>query len=290
VISELDADWAAAVEAWGSMNAERRPAELGDDDDYHLYQTLVGAWPIGLAADDAEGLAAFHDRVVQWREKSLREAKLRTSWAAPDEAYEAASRAWLRTLFDPTVSADFLASLIRFVNRIAGAGAVNGVVQAALRCAWPGVPDLYQGAELWDLSLVDPDNRRPVDFELRARLLAVDAGDWASGAIKLQVIAELLAHRRRDPALFTAGALEPLPARGPRADHVLAFRRTLSGRRIDLAVLLQVGQAIETFGQLPLPAWWADTEVRIGDGWRPASTLFAAAPVAVLAHSENTSS
>jgi (1->4)-alpha-D-glucan 1-alpha-D-glucosylmutase len=290
VISELDADWAAAVDAWGAMNAERRPADLGDADDYHLYQTLVGAWPIGLAPDDAEGLAAFHDRVVQWREKSLREAKLHTSWAAPDEAFEAASQAWLRTLFDPAASADFLVSLTRFVDRIAGAGAVNGVVQAALRCAWPGVPDLYQGAELWDLSLVDPDNRRPVDFDRRERLLAEAANDWASGAIKLRVIADLLAHRRRDPALFTTGALAALPTRGSRADHVLAFRRTLPGRHVDVAVLLQMGRAVEAFGVLPSTDWWADTEVEIAGGWRPAATLFAAAPVAVLARSENTSS
>jgi (1->4)-alpha-D-glucan 1-alpha-D-glucosylmutase len=152
------------------------------------------------------------------------------------------------------------------------------------------VPDLYQGAELWDLSLVDPDNRRPVDFGRREQLLAEGVDDWASGAVKLRVIADLLARRRRDPALFTIGALEPLATRGLRADHVLAFRRALDGRRIEVAAMLHVAGAVRTFGRLPAAEWWDDTEVETGEGWRPATTLFATFPVAVFAHHENTSS
>jgi (1->4)-alpha-D-glucan 1-alpha-D-glucosylmutase len=279
VISELDEDWRAAVETWTAMNAPRRPAELADDDDYHLYQTLVGAWPIGLTTADAQGLAAFRARVGGWREKSLREAKLRTSWAAPDAAYEAASQAWLDTLLDPAASGDFLASLTGFVERIAGPGAINGMVQAALRCAWPGVPDLYQGAELWDLSLVDPDNRRPVDFDRREFLLDKDAADWASGATKLFVIRSLLARRRADPALFREGALEPLAVRGARSAHVLAFRRTLGERRLDMAVMLHVAPAVRALGELPAAAWWAGTAIETATGWRPAAALFATSPV-----------
>jgi (1->4)-alpha-D-glucan 1-alpha-D-glucosylmutase len=280
VISERSDAWRRAVEDWTETNAERRPAELADDDDYQLYQTLVGAWPMDLAPDDAEALAAFRERIAAWRLKSLREAKLRSSWAAPDEAYEAASQAWIATLLDPEASHAFLQSLALFVRRIAGAGAINGVVQAALRCAWPGVPDLYQGAELWDLSLVDPDNRRPVDFALRRRLLEGDAADWASGAAKLAVIADLLHRRRADPALFREGGLEALPVRGARAAHVLAFRRRLDARAVDLAVVLQAA-AVERLGALPAPAWWADTAVEVAGGWRPAAALFAASPVFV---------
>lgn len=279
VISELPQAWAEAVERWNALNAPRRPPEVTDDDDYHLYQTLVGAWPVGLAPDDAEGLAAFRQRLAAWREKSLREAKLRTSWAAPDALFEAAAQGWLATLTDPAVSAVFLSDLAGFAGRIAGAGAVNGVVQAALRCAWPGVPDLYQGAELWDLSLVDPDNRRPVDFALRARLLDQDAADWPSGAVKLATVRALLLRRRADPALFRSGTLEPLPVRGARARHVLAFERALDGRRAQLAVMLQVAEPVHRLGQPPAADWWKDTEVLMGGDWRSAASVFAASPV-----------
>ncbi len=281
VISELSEAWAEAVETWNQINASQRPALLEGDDDYHLYQTLVGAWPVGLAADDAPGLTAFQARIAAWREKSLREAKLRTSWAAPDEAFEAASQAWLRTLLDPMASPDFLRSVSAFVGRIAGAGAINGVVQAALRCAWPGVPDLYQGAELWDLSLVDPDNRRPVDFEAREQLLADHAAHWPDGSVKLAMIAAFLAERRRDPNLFRQGALAALPVSGAKAAHVLAFSRSLDGRRIDIAVMLQVADAVGALGHLPPADWWGDTEVEFGGRWRRAAAVFAASPVAV---------
>ena len=285
VISELSGAWAEAVETWSRINAPKRPSLMEGDDDYHLYQTLVGAWPIGLTVDDAAGLTAFYDRVAAWREKSLREAKLRTSWAAPDEAFEAASQAWLQTLLSPQASPDFLRSLAAFGARIAGAGAINGVVQAALRCAWPGVPDLYQGAELWDLSLVDPDNRRPVDFDARARLLADGASDWRSGAAKLSVIAALLESRRRDSSLFLRGALKPLPVNGARAAHVLAFSRSLDDRRIDIAVMLHVAEAVHEMGKLPPTDWWDDTEVAIDGHWRRAADLFTTSPVATFAPS-----
>jgi (1->4)-alpha-D-glucan 1-alpha-D-glucosylmutase len=279
VISELDEEWRANVEDWVRLNAPRRPPELADDDDYHLYQTLVGAWPTGLGPDDTAGLAAFRERIASWREISLREAKLRTSWSAPDEAYEAAEQAWLAVLFDPACSGPFLDGLSRFAARIAGPGAINGVVQAALRCAWPGVPDLYQGAELWELSLVDPDNRRPVDFELRERLLADGARDWASGAVKLAVIHDLLVHRREDPELFRRGALASLAVRGRRSAHVLAFARTLGKRRFEMAVMLHVAGSVQALGALPPGRWWGDTEIETVGGWRAAADLFAAAPV-----------
>jgi (1->4)-alpha-D-glucan 1-alpha-D-glucosylmutase len=282
VISELGDLWGRAVERWSGLNAPRRPAELTDDDDYHLYQTLVGAWPIGLSSDDSAGLADFHGRLAAWREKSLREAKLNSSWAAPDDAYEAASQTWLRSLLDPDASRDFLSSLAIFVDRLAGPGAINGLVQAALRCVWPGVPDLYQGAELWDLTLVDPDNRRPVDFDLREAVLDQGAEDWTSGAVKLSLIAKLLSLRRAEPDLFREGDLTRLPVRGERADHILAFRRALGDRSIDAAVMLQVASAVDGLGQMPSPTWWKETQVEIGGVWRPAMDLFHASPMAIL--------
>jgi (1->4)-alpha-D-glucan 1-alpha-D-glucosylmutase len=279
VLSELAELWRDTVRHWFDLTASARPAAIAADDAYMLFQTLVGAWPLELDVTDAAGLAAFRDRVAGWREKSLREAKLRSSWAAPDAAYEAACGGWLACLLDPAQSAAFLQSLGLFVSRVAGAGAVNGVVQAALRSAWPGVPDLYQGAELWDLSLVDPDNRRPVDFARRMVLLEGGSQDWADGSAKLAVIAKLLAWRRADPALFSTGAVEALAVRGARRAHVLAFQRRADDRSLLVAVMLRVAGPVAVLGALPAENWWADTEVRLGAEWVSAASLFAAGPV-----------
>ena len=280
VLSELPGEWRAAVEHWFAIAGDEAVAP---DDAYATFQTLVGAWPLTLAADDRDGLNAFTDRIVAWREKALREAKLRSSWAAPDVDYEAANRRWLKHLLDPERSQDFLESMTRFVARIAPAGAINGLVQAAIRCTWPGVPDLYQGDELWDFSLVDPDNRRPVDYDLRARLLAEGARDWTSGAVKQALIGRLLALRHHDPALFTHGAVAPLPTRGAKAAHVLAFDRRLDGWRVTVAVILQAASANFRLGETPGAAWWSDTAVEIAGAWRPAADLFDAEPVHVEA-------
>ncbi len=279
VLSELPEIWRDTVRQWLTMTAGTRPDIIATDDAYTLFQTLVGAWPFELRADDADGLSAFGARVAGWREKSLREAKMRSSWAAPDEEYEKANLEWLETLLDSNQSSDFLQSVAAFVARVASAGAINGVVQAALRCAWPGVPDLYQGAELWDFSLVDPDNRRPVDYTLRSRLLHQVTPDWVSGGAKQAVIARFLALRRADPDLFRDGDVETLEVRGARAGHVLAFRRRLGDRGVSVAVMLRVAQAAHTLGQMPDAAWWGDTVVATGQGWRNAAGMFAGGAV-----------
>jgi len=280
VVSELPDAWRAAVDEWFGLAGDDR---IAPEDAYALFQTLVGAWPLSLQADDRAGLSAFADRLAGWREKSLREAKQRSSWAVPDADYESLNQTWLRRLLDPDRSAAFLGSLIRFVARIAPAGAVNSLVQTTLRCTWPGVPDLYQGCELWDFSLVDPDNRRPVDYAERASSLADGSADWASGAVKQALVARLLALRRTDPILFTSGALEPLSARGARQAHVLAFDRTMDGRRLTVATILHAASGIHTLGLMPDAAWWAGTEVQLSCGWRPAASLFATTPVFVRA-------
>jgi (1->4)-alpha-D-glucan 1-alpha-D-glucosylmutase len=277
VLSELPDIWRHVVGQWMAATAETRPECIAADDAYTLFQTLAGAWPLELAPDDSDGLSAFCERVAGWRQKSLREAKMRSSWAAPDEDYEAANLTWLNSLLNPLESAPFLQSLHAFVARIASAGAVNGVVQAALRCAWPGVPDTYQGSELWDFSLVDPDNRRPVDYEVRKVLLREGAADWPSGAAKQAVIAGLLALRRDDPALFHEGAVKPISATGKRAHHILAFRRQLQGRAVLVAVVLLVAQAMRALGDMPDAGWWDDTTLQ----GAPAHDCFATSPVYV---------
>jgi (1->4)-alpha-D-glucan 1-alpha-D-glucosylmutase len=235
--------WADTVGQWRARNATLRV--MVDDapapspaDEYMLYQTLVGAWPPGLAPDDARGLDAFLERVAQWQRKALREAKRRSRWSRPNEPYEDACERFLAALLAP--GNDFASALHAFVQRIAAAGAANGLLQATLRLTTPGVPDIYQGTEYWDFSLVDPDNRRPVDFGARRASLAAGASwdavlrDWRRGPLKQRVLHELLQLRARQPALFARGAYHPLvvEADGQPCRPLLAFERRLDGASV----------------------------------------------------------
>jgi (1->4)-alpha-D-glucan 1-alpha-D-glucosylmutase len=279
VISELPDIWREAVLRWMELTSSTRPKSIASDDAYTLFQTLAGCWPLTLDPSDVESLEQFAERIALWRRKSLREAKQRSSWAAPDKGYEESNAEWLHALLRPGESPEFLDSMAKFVARIAPAGAINAIVQAALRCLWPGIPDLYQGSELWDLSLVDPDNRRPVDYGKRQSLLDEQARDWRSGAVKQAVIERLLQWRRANPHLFTRGALESLPTRGKKSRHVLAFRRHAPDCAADVAVMLHVAGPVLAFGNLPSKAWWEDTAVQIGGVWQEAAELFDRTPV-----------
>ena len=236
-LSELPAQWEDTVREWFTLNAQHRTAAVATGDEYQLYQTLVGAWPFTLAADDREAIAAFTERILGWREKSLREAKLVTSWTAPNETVEAAHAAFVRDILDP--SHGFGRRLAAFVDWLAPAAVLNSLVACVLRYTLPGVPDLYQGAELWDLSLVDPDNRRSVDFHLRQTLLenAHDPiehmRDWRSGRVKLALIARLLSLRAENPELFQGGDYTPLDTGD---NHVVAFLRAAGESRLLVAV------------------------------------------------------
>jgi (1->4)-alpha-D-glucan 1-alpha-D-glucosylmutase len=299
VLSEIPDEWEAALNRWMRLNAIIRKAEApAPADEIMLYQTLVAAWPLGLAADDAPGIAAFAARVAAWQVKSLREAKLFSEWAAPDEDYEAACQAFLRGTLD--ASRPLLAEIIGFAERLGPPGAVNGLAQALLRCTAPGVPDLYQGSEFWDQSLVDPDNRRPVDFAARAAALARRTApaalrdDWRGGEIKQAVIARTLAFRKEWPEIFAKGDYRRLQAHGPAAAHLLAFARRWQGRTVVVAVTRLAAR----FTSLPAPAgFWAETSLRLPpggfadvlgggaalDGLVPAASLFGQLPVALLA-------
>lgn len=186
---------------------------------------------MNLAITDQAGLAAFSKRIVAWQQKSLREAKLRTDWAAPDEAYERVADGFVAWLFTPPSA--LLKEIADFAQRIAAAGAANGLAQALIKLTAPGVPDLYQGTDYWDLSLVDPDNRSPVDFAARQQSLAAPWGGgaehWRDGRVKQHVIARALALRKENRELFDRGEYVPLRAEGPLAAHILAFARTLRG-------------------------------------------------------------
>ncbi|MEH3159302.1 MAG: malto-oligosyltrehalose synthase [Sphingomonas taxi] len=222
VLSTIPDQWRARVEAWETLSWEW-DHEVSGGDRYMLLQTIVGAWP-------AEGATpAFAERVKAWQQKALREAKLRSSWEAPDEAYEAAAAAladaWLG-------DARFVADVAAFVATIAPAAEANTQVQTLLRYTLPGVPDLYQGTEFADLSLVDPDNRRPVDYA--ARMAALDD---RHASPKFHLIAALLDLRRRHPALFAEGDYRPATVEG--SDRILAFTRHHAGQTLAVAALVR---------------------------------------------------
>ncbi|MGU3315374.1 malto-oligosyltrehalose synthase [Sphingomonas sp. M6A6_1c] len=246
VLSTIPDAWRARVEAWEALSWGW-DHDVDGGDRYMLLQTIVGAWPAEGAAGD------FADRLKAWQQKALREAKLRSSWEAPDEDYEAAAAALIDAyLADPRFAADVTA----FVAEIEPAARANTLVQTLLRYTLPGVPDLYQGTELADLSLVDPDNRRPVDYAERAALLGSD-----SAPAKLRLIADLLARRRADPALFADGDYRPATVEG--SDRILAFTRSAGGRSLHVAALVR-GTAVP------------DATIRFADGsTRSAADAFA---------------
>jgi (1->4)-alpha-D-glucan 1-alpha-D-glucosylmutase len=280
VLSECPQDWERLVLRWRSLNAALRgPAGApGAGDEAMLYQMLAGAWPVALAPSDATGLAAFRDRIWRWQEKALHEAKLATDWIAPDTAHEAACKSFLEALLDPAVSQQFLGELHGFVARIDPPGKLNGLVQTLLKCTVPGVPDLYQGAEYWDLSLVDPDNRRPVDFASRAasldRVRATPLADllptWQDGVVKQALIARLLACRAAAPRLFAQGDYRPLPVRGPQAARVLAFERRLGAQRLLVVATRWPAGTAQAGGAAG--GVWRETQLVLEDGggapWR----------------------
>ncbi|GAC1342325.1 MAG: malto-oligosyltrehalose synthase [Acetobacteraceae bacterium] len=270
VLSEIPAKWDGALQRWLRLNAPLRRDLDGPApdpaDEIMLYQTLVAAWPLALEPTDAAGLKAFEERVAAWQEKALREAKRHSSWAAPNADYEGACRAFLTGCLDP--ARPVAAELAAFVARIAPHGAVNSLAQTLLRLASPGVPDLYQGTEFWDFSLVDPDNRRPVDFAARGQALAAAQdppallAHWRDGRVKQAVIARALAFRARAPNLFTVGAYAPVRAEGPGADHLFAFVRIHEGRAaVAVGTRLSASLALEATGPVVKPAYWQETRL-----------------------------
>jgi (1->4)-alpha-D-glucan 1-alpha-D-glucosylmutase len=243
VLSERAADWELRTIRWSALNRFRRH-EAGESTapspihEYLIYQTLIGAWP--TEAMDEDTFAHFRSRMREAVLKSMRESKSMTSWNNPNPDYEAASLDFLDKILDDTKPSPFLEDFRGFVAQLAPLGMMNGLSQTVLKMTAPGIPDLYQGAELWDFSLVDPDNRRPVDFPVRDKLLAalavLERGSrreayrhmletWQDGRIKLALLVPLLKLRKEERTLFLDGSYEPLEIEGPKADHALAFLR-----------------------------------------------------------------
>jgi len=306
VLSELPREWGARLRAWHRLNRRHRTVVDGrpapdPNEEYYLYQTLLGAWPLG-SLDDAE-YSVFVERIQAHMFKALREAKVHTSWVSPNPAYDAAMRRFVAALLDraepprptpgplrrlvATLVAEsganpFLADFRAFQARIAGAGIYNSLAVTLVKLAAPGVPDIYQGTETWDLSLVDPDNRRPVDYARLRRDLdglrsaVAETGDLAGlaralmttkedGRIKLYLVHRALEHRRRWARLYGEGAYVPLAPTGSRAEHVIAF-----GRRLERDAVIAVAPRFLARLHLPSPPVgpvWAGTWLALPDGW-----------------------
>lgn len=288
VLSEIPTEWRAISDLWLDLNASIRPGGLHAGDEYCFYQMLVGAWP--LKDVSAQEKDEFADRMVGWWIKSLREAKLRTNWTAPNESYERLAESFVRSLLDRSISAPFLASIGGFVDRIAAAGAVKGLAQLVLQCTAPGIPDTYQGAEFWDFSGVDPDNRRRVDFEARkaarssADEIPVLAASWRDGRLKQAILSALLRARRELPELFLSGSYIPLEITGHRRDCLIAFARRHGDRALVCVVPIRARAVLGLGSLAPAAEWRGDTAVRLPPskgGWSP---LWGTAPTSDLLH------
>ncbi|BAL24936.1 malto-oligosyltrehalose synthase [Azoarcus sp. KH32C] len=286
VLSEMPGPWRLALRRWRRIN-ERRKVRVNDapapssNDEYLLYQTLLGIWP--LAAPDEPALAELADRVEAFMLKAAREAKLHTSWMNPEPAYEAALSTFVRRLFGADGADAFLADFLPFQALVARFGILNSLNMLLVKLTAPGVPDIYQGCERWNFSLVDPDNRRAVDFETASRQLGSLRRDFPEGAppaslramleapedgrLKLYLLWRTLAVRKRFEHTFRFGRYVPLDVEGPAAGHVLAFARVLGKERIVvIATRLHFGL---THGNAALAAaqeTWAGTFVTLP--WR----------------------
>ncbi|GAA4330128.1 malto-oligosyltrehalose synthase [Flaviaesturariibacter amylovorans] len=265
VLSSLSEEWLAAVTAW---EADRGTTDAPDANDaYFLYQTLIASYPLR-----AEDRAGYEERIAEYLQKALREAKLHSNWTAPNEAYEAAAKSYASRLLAP--ESPFQKGFAPLYEKVADLGIVHSLAQVLLKFTAPGVPDVYQGCEWWDESLVDPDNRRPVDYDARKAWLqevmnvpAVGgvADLWKErrdGRIKLWLTHQLLQLRAASPDLFQQGAYLPLQAEGTYKDNVFAFARRHGGTALIVVVplcpaaLVSGAEALATFD-------WKDTAIQL---------------------------
>jgi (1->4)-alpha-D-glucan 1-alpha-D-glucosylmutase len=274
VLSEFAAEWKNALVRWlevsnphcATIDGAAAPTK---GDRAILFQTLVGAWPMTLTDTDKAGLASFAVRIAAWQQKALREAKLHTDWSAPNDAYESAAASFVDWLLSG--SADLLKEVGDFARRLSPAGAVNGLAQMLIKLTAPGVCDIYQGREYWDLSLVDPDNRAAVDFALRQNKLATAsldelAGHWVDGRLKQYVLARTLAVKKNRPEIFSEGDYVPLEVIGRMSKRLVAFAR-VSGVSSTITVVSRlVGRLLtQNNGLNVLPSLWDDTVIKIPD-------------------------
>lgn len=325
VLSELPREWKTALRRWHRLNKkyqqrvedQRIPSR---NEEYLFYQTLLGVWPLDTTPDTLE--ESFGRRIQEFMLKALREAKVHTSWISPNEPYEQAVHTFINTVLDTSRPNLFLAEFLPFQQKIAAYGRYNSLAQLAIKITAPGIPDFYQGTELWDFHLVDPDNRHPVDFTHRTKVLRellsnweqdplTTAQDcltqWTDGRLKLLITTTLLRFRRKHPTLFLNGDYLPLDAFGEKSDHICAFaRRSAEGTVLSIVPRLltsvvsdpwqpPLGEPVwsQTMIQLPhdqpgqvyrniMTGVLLHSTTRDGQTWLPVSEIFHHLPVAVL--------
>ncbi len=328
-LSELPQEWRRALRSWSTANAKHKTAIEGEqnaapdaNEEYLIYQVLIGTWPVEVRAS-GEGKATevksifdalspqehatYIGRIQEYMTKAIKEAKVNSSWIQANDAWDGAVRKFIATLLRRGKGVNpFVRAFEPLAERVAQIGMVNSLTQLVLKLTVPGVPDIYQGCDLWDYSLVDPDNRRPVDYELRKKMLASLKGaaprklldGWTDGRIKLFVTRALLRYRAEHTELFAHGDYRALKLTGRFADHAVAFAREHEGR----SLLVIVPRLSSPVGSPPLGKAWENTEVALDDedatgSWRelftgrkvasgpyglPLAELFAEFPWAVL--------
>lgn len=271
VISETPQRWGEWVQRMGEYTAglagEVSPSL---NDQYFILQTITGTWPLELQGPEYEGIESYCARIVEYTGKAAREAKVETSWTAPNEEYENALERYVTAILNPKRSPTVLRLMEEFARSIQVPGAVNSLAQKVLTLTVPGVPDVYQGAVGWDFSLVDPDNRRPVDFAAHQRILAelhqsprgcrTALEQWHQGVPKHLVVATVLRARAEDPDLFAIGDYLPLEPRGTHGERVIAFARILDTRGVVVIAPRLAAPLLEN-ASIPLPSGWDNTEI-----------------------------
>ncbi len=292
VLSEIPREWKTHVTRWAKFNKKYKTDVEGQpvpdrNEEYLLYQTLVGIWPL-TPLDDTQ-YRAFCDRIQGYMNKALKEAKVHTSWVNPDHAYEGAVQNFVESILDRVKPNPFLDDFLPFQERVAHSGMWNSLAQVVLKITAPGIPDFYQGSELWDFSLVDPDNRRPVDYEMRASMLADLQGARAAcgpdprqlvralldqrtdGRIKLYTTMIALNYRRSNRMLFQNGEYIPLEGHGSKQDHLCAFARLRMEQAVVTVVPRLVASLTDDLKRPPVGSdTWADIWVLV-PSWRPGS-------------------
>jgi (1->4)-alpha-D-glucan 1-alpha-D-glucosylmutase len=287
VLSEIPDDWRRHLVKWRRLNKKMKPLVDGRpvpdrNEEYLMYQTLLGAWPMNQGIRTDHG--AFKTRIMDYMVKAVREAKINSSWISPDEPYEEALKIFIDAVLSWSASNAFLKDLIVFEEKISYLGMLNSLSQTLFKIMSPGVPDFYQGTEVWDLSLVDPDNRKPVNFDMRKRVLrrlrskmASSEADraslargllkqWRDGTIKLYVTFVALNHRKENDILFKDGTYIPLTSKGILKDHVCAFARHWQGRTVLAIVPRFLTQVVKTVGAAPLGTRaWGDVSIILPD-------------------------
>jgi len=270
VLSEIPDEWGAKIECWSKENARHKRSINGlnvpdANEEYLIYQTLLGMWPV---ASDPSSIAK---RLQEYMVKALREAKIHTRWIETNEAYEAAVVSFVTRILSRETAPSFLSGFAEFQRKIAWCGMINSLGQALLKIVCPGTPDFYQGAEMWDLRLVDPDNRGPVDFAQRCKALHDLPGDgddrnagellreWPDGRVKLHVIRAALSCRLQIPEVFARGDFLPISADGPRTENVISILRRHEGRCVVAVAPRWLARTYTPAEHLPSVEFWDGT-------------------------------